>query len=92
MIGKKLSEFIDELFMHPELELVHHNTKYLISGYIGENELYTLSVDILGSNGHNVFKISNLSRNECVAKFEEAKIFDGLSIYEAEKDIEVLYG
>jgi len=32
----------------------------------------------------------NLS--ECVGKFENAAIFDGLTIYEAEKEIEVLFG
>lgn len=29
---------------------------------------------------------------ECVESFEKAKIFDGKTIYEAEKDIEVLFG
>ena len=29
---------------------------------------------------------------ECVEGFEKAKIFDGKRIYEAEKDIEVLFG
>lgn len=31
-------------------------------------------------------------RNECVEAFEKAKIFNGKTIYEAEKDIEVLFG
>lgn len=92
MKGKTLSEFIDVLFMNPELELVYHNTKYLISGYTSEKSLYTISVDMLGINGHNVFEVTNTDRNECVAKFEEVKIFDGLTVYEAENDIEVLYG
>ena len=92
MKGKLLSEFIDELFINPELELVYHDTKYLISGYAGEKDLYTLSVNILGSNGHKVFEVSNIDRNECVSNFEKAKIFNGLTIYEAEQEIEVLYG
>lgn len=92
MKGKLLSEFIDELFMNPELELVYHNKKYLISGYTSGKNLYTISADVLGINGHNVFEVSNSNRNECVTKFEEAKIFDGLTIYEAEQDIDVLYG
>lgn len=89
MKGKMLSEFIDELFVNPEMEWVYHNTKYLISGYSSEKNLYTISADILGSNGHNVFEVTNTNRNECVAKFEEAEIFDGLTVYEAENDIEV---
>lgn len=31
-------------------------------------------------------------RQECVDAFENAKIFDGKTIFEAEKDIEVIYG
>lgn len=92
MKGKVLSEFIDELFMNPELELVYHGSRYLISGYINEQNLYTLLVNILGPNGYKVFEISNLDRNMCVSKFEEAKIFEGLTVYEAEREIEVLYG
>ena len=29
---------------------------------------------------------------ECVHKFEAAKVFDGLTIYEAGQEIEVLFG
>lgn len=29
---------------------------------------------------------------ECTAKFENERIFDGLTIYEAESEIEVLFG
>lgn len=92
MKGKLLSEFMDELFLNPELELEYRNTKYLISGFASKENLYTISVDILGVNGRNVFEVSNSNRNECVAAFEKAKIFDGLTIFEAEKEIKVLYG
>ena len=39
-----------------------------------------------------LFKHTSKVRNECVEAFEKAKIFDGKTIYEAEKDIEVLFG
>ena len=29
---------------------------------------------------------------ECVHKFEQAEVFDGLTIYEAEQEIEVQFG
>lgn len=29
---------------------------------------------------------------ECFSKFEKARIFDGLTLYEAEQEITVLYG
>lgn len=38
--------------------------------------------------------VKKINRNllNCVKQFEKAKIFDGKTIYEAEKDIEVLFG
>lgn len=92
MKGKNVSEFMDELYVNPEMELVYHSAKYLISGFVDDKGHYTISVDLLGENGHNIFDETSINRNECVAKFEEAKLFEGLSIYEAEQDIEVLYG
>ena len=42
---------------------------------------------------HNPEKeITYKVRYECVEAFEKAKIFDGKTKYEAEKDIEVLFG
>ena len=40
------------------------------------------------------FSISFFGRDfpECVRRFEEAKIFDGRTIYEAEEEIEIIYG
>ncbi len=39
-----------------------------------------------------IFRCHGKNNAECLKQFENAKIFDGLTIYEAEKEIEVLYG
>jgi hypothetical protein len=39
-----------------------------------------------------VFKCQGKTNAECVEAFEKAKIFDGLTIYEAENEIEVIFG
>ena len=43
-------------------------------------------------DGEYIFRCTGKSFAECAKQFEEAKIFDGKTIYEAEQDIEVLYG
>ena len=39
-----------------------------------------------------IFRCKGKDFANCVEQFEQAKIFDGKTIYKAEKDIEVLFG
>ena len=93
MIGNTLNDFICDMYSNPEKEICYQNKKYMITGFVDEiGELYTLEVYTIEENSKTLFSYSSKLRNECVKKFEQAKIFDGKTIYEAEKDIEVLYG
>ena len=53
---------------------------------------YVLTIDSIEENSRNIFFIQTTSKKERYSAFEEAKIFDGKTIYEAEREIEVLYG
>ena len=91
MKGKDLSLFIDDLYHNPELEIKYGNMRYMINGYV-ENGMYILSVDTIEAESKTIFFTQNASRTECVATFEEAKIFSGKTIYEAESEITVFFG
>lgn len=93
MIGNNLNEFIDDMYHNPEKEIRYCKKRYMIVGYINETgELYTLEVYIVEKECKELFKFTSKKRYECVEAFEKAKIFNGKNIYEAEKDIEVIFG
>lgn len=92
MKGKSLREFIDELYYNPELEFVFDQKHYILSGYINQDRTYTLEMSEIDCNGKKLFCVTNKDRNIVVAQFEQARIFNGKTIYEAENEIEVLYG
>lgn len=90
MNGKPISDFISDLYYNPEMEFLYKNMRYIISGYI-ESDKYTLELYNISQN-KCLFKTTNIKREVCVEQFEEAAIFNGKTIYEAEKEITVLYG
>jgi hypothetical protein len=101
MKGNTLAEFMDDLLSMggPEKEFVFRDRFFFLESAHLENgavlELYLDEYD--NSNPQEkVFLTSHrfLGKNltECVEKFENATIFDGLTIYQAEKEIEVLFG
>lgn len=93
MLGNNLNEFIDDMYHNPEKEISYCGKRYMIAGYVDETcELYTLEVYTIEKDSKELFKFTSKVRYECVEVFEKAKIFDGKTIYEAEKDIEVLFG
>ena len=92
MQGKSLSEFIDSLFINPEMEIEYSNKKYLISGYRDDDNSYVLRVDTIATSSEQIFFAKNAEVQKCVDAFETAKLFDGKTIYEAEDKITVLYG
>lgn len=81
------------MYHNPEKEVLYHGKKYMITGYIDKKcetctiEIYTIEID-----SKELFKHTSKNRNECVEAFEKAKIFKGKTIYEAENEIEVLFG
>ena len=93
MLGNDLNEFIDDMYHNPEKEISYCGKRYMVTGYVDEKgELYTLEVYTIEKDCKELFKHTSKVRYECVEAFEKAKIFNGKTIYEAEKDIEVLFG
>jgi hypothetical protein len=92
MRGKNLSEFIDSLYINPEMEIEYSNKKILISGYRDDDNCYVLRVDTITTSSEQIFFAKNADVQKCVDAFEVAKIFDGKTIYEIEDKITVLYG
>lgn len=92
MTGKSLYEFVDALYSNPEMEFIYQNKRYLISGYVESDGVYTLQLDTIEYDSQKLFLCKSSSRQECVEKFECAKIFEGKDIYEVEKEIIVEYG
>ena len=93
MKGNTINEFISDLFNNPEKEIVYHNSNYMVCGFVDKYEnKYTLEVYTIAKKPTTLFTYTSSNRQECVGAFEDAKIFDGKTIYEAENDIEVLFG
>ena len=92
MKGNTLNEFIDSLYINCDKEISFHNRKIMIEGWLNpQNSTYTLQVFECSEKNSILFSKTNIDRSICVAAFEEAKIFDGKTIYEVENEIEVLY-
>lgn len=104
MKGNSVTEFIDDILTvgGPEKEFVFRNRFYFLETVYnekdGEMELrideYDRSDPMNTSLDKYIRTYIFAGRNyeECVLKFENARIFSGLSIYEAESEIEVLFG
>ena len=93
MKGNTLNEFMDDMYHNPEKEISYCGKRYMVTGYVDETcELYTLEVYTIEKDCKELFKHTSKVRYECVEAFENAKIFEGKTIYEAEENIEVLFG
>lgn len=100
MKGNTIGEFIDDILVSggPEKEFTFRNKYYFLESTSNENDCVELHIDEYDQQKNDevkyiktyIFKGKNLT--ECTNQFETAKIFEGLTIYEAEPEIEVLFG
>ncbi|MBE6851426.1 MAG: hypothetical protein E7504_06805 [Ruminococcus sp.] len=96
MKGNTISEFINDLYAcgGPEKEFTHNGKRYFLETIMVEGtdllELYV--VEIKDDTDDVVFSFTGKTLHDCVSHFEEAKIFDGKTIYQVEQEIEVLFG
>lgn len=99
MKGMSLDEFMDKVAWGLEIEfkIDGSDRTYLIDGH-KEGEKYRLTVDYWdktdGTDPKHDYLYCDYSDTyeECFRKFEEAKIFNGKTIYEIEADVEVICG
>ncbi len=100
MKGNTLGEFIDDILISggPEKEFTFRNKYYFLESSHQGNDYIELHIDEYDKQESDEpryiktynFKGKNLA--ECTHQFKTAKIFEGLNIYEAESEIEVLFG
>ncbi len=94
MKGNTLDEFINDIISicGPEKEFLFKNRRYFLdTSYNKEKEMYALYIYEL-KNNKMIFDCFGKTLADCFEKFEKAKIFEGETIYEAERQIEVLFG
>ena len=100
MKGNNLGEFIDDILISggPEKEFIFRDKYYFLESTYHTDDSIELHIDEYDEGKSNepkyVRRYSFFGKNlyDCMNKFGLAKIFDGLTIYEAESEIEVLFG
>ena len=94
MKGNSLNEFIDDLYSMggPEKEFLYKDKRYFLQCEAIDGNVIEMVIFQCFGRQEYIFRHKGKTFAECVEAFEKAKIFDGKTIYEAEKDIEVLFG
>lgn len=88
MINGNAREFIDGLHYGDERFFLYNGNKYFIQGYF-EHEKPMLELYILTpSDSSFEWRVFSETNHYPVAEFESAKIFDGKTFWEVEKEIE----
>lgn len=93
MINTDINQFMDCLSYGEEIDILYEGKKYLIEGYVTEDKVAHLFVYKYEENGKSademIYEVeSPNSVKECADKFLEAKIWDGKSFCEVEKEME----
>ena len=88
MINGNAQEFIDGLYYGDERFFLYNGNKYFIQGYL-ENKTPMLELYVLEpSDSCFEWRAYSKDKNYPVSEFVSAKIFNGKSFWEVEKDIE----
>lgn len=95
MKGSTLAEFINDLrtMGGPEKEFTFRDKRYFLET-IRQKETGLLEMYIFEVSDTDpiIARFFGKDFDECTDQFEEAKIFDGQTIYDVEDEIEVLFG
>ena len=96
MKGNTLTEFMEDLLTMggPEKEFLFRGKKYLMESQPYDKDptqTEFVIFECFGSQNY-IFRCHGKNNRECLLQFEKAKIFDGGTIYDAESEIEVIYG
>ena len=94
MKGNNLNEFIDDLYSTggPEKEFLHKGNRYFLESANIDDRTIEMAIFQCFGKGEYIFRCKGKNFAECAKQFENAKIFDGKTIYEVENEIEVLFG
>lgn len=95
MQGNTFQEFMDDLLGMggPEKEFTFRDKHYFLETlYHPETGMLALHLDEISEEPCLHLSFPGKDFRECVHEFEKARVFDGLTIYEAEQEIVVLFG
>ena len=95
MKGNTLAQFIDDLLLMggPEKEFTVRGKRYFLETlWHDENQMNEMYIFEVSETNPVIFRCFGEKFADCVREFENARIFDGLTIYQAEQEIEVLFG
>ncbi len=95
MKGCTLAEFINDLrtMGGPEKEFTFRDKRYFLETvYHEETGLDEMYIFEVSDTDPVIARFFGKDFDECTDQFEEAKIFDGQTIYDVEDEIEVLFG
>ena len=95
MIGNTLSEFVDDILTMggPEKEFLFRGKKYMLQcqKYEANPSLTELVIFECFGDENYVFRCHGKDFRECFEQFEKATIFNGMTIYDAESEIEKFF-
>ena len=96
MKGNTINEFIGDLLSMggPEKEFIFRSKRYFLETIFNHKENINELVVFECCDKANpyIYRCKGKNLKDLVNQFEKAKIFDGMNIYEAEKEIEVIFG
>lgn len=94
MKGNTLGQFIDDILTMggPEKEYLYRGKRYMLECETDSAGLIVLMIFACFGEEEIVFQCKGETFLACFQQYEKAPIYDGRTIYEAEHEIEVLFG
>lgn len=92
MIDGNTKEFIDKL-SYEDHYIIYNGEKYFFNGCQvtkdNQGNIVKVVLEVYDlANNSTIFSTSQMSISDCIAEFEKAKIWDGKSFWEVEKEMQ----
>lgn len=87
MINGDVKEFVDGLYYGDERWFTYQGKEYFIQGWVKEGLFYLLLDDAKVEGEDYIWKYSGESNNEAVEEFLAAKLWNGKTFFEVEKEM-----
>lgn len=88
MINGSSSEFIDMIYTCQDIVFVYNNVKYWFQGYMNGDHVHMEVFQTEPAKDEYVWEYNGKSLSEGQNEFQKAKIFNGKTFWQVEKDIE----
>lgn len=92
MINENINDYINSLYTSPTIEHTFRGNYYILEWWWNKNNTWTITLFTCGEKGKLIFEEKFPTLRECIEYYKQAKCYEGLTIYQAEKEIEVLFG